>query len=155
MRLIISSAEEEIGEFDDAPVPLRTDYPSRKKKVPKTEGTYPTEYNMDKHMFQASVPFKPTDDEILEVAEGLDTQVREQLESLVTAKTRWLIIPPKGHEDLPKKMLIKQFNKIIILDEKDGVVRPSNTHEFENAKEAEYWLNNTIDQLKKAHYKVV
>ena len=41
-------------QFDDAQIPLRTTYPPPEEPAPKTDGTYPTRYNVDKLMFQAS-----------------------------------------------------------------------------------------------------
>jgi hypothetical protein len=160
MKLILAEAAE-AEQFDDAPVQYVTDYPDRKRYTKKKDeddegGGFPTETSMDKLMFQASaLPFKPTPEEILEVAQGLsNATVRRQLES-ITAKTRWLIVPPKGLEDVPKQMLIKQLNKIFVLTEEDATVHKGNTHEFDNAQEAQYWLDNTLEALRKAHYKVL
>lgn len=74
---------------------------------------------------------------------------------LAAGKSRWLIVPPKGHEDLGKKMLILQNDKVKVMNEDGNLVHTGNTHSFRSPKEAQDWIDRTVDQLKKAQYKVI
>ena len=70
-------------------------------------------------------------------------------------RSRWLIKPPVGHEDLPTKMMILQHNRVVVIDQRDTVSRPSNTHQFDTKGAALDWIERTLDQLKQARYRVL
>ena len=89
----IPGKEAEAEQFDDAQIPLRTTYPHLEEPAPKTDGTYPTRYNVDKMLFQASsdLPFKPTAKEVLEVANYVHSPIlKEQLTAMVFEDSDWL-----------------------------------------------------------------
>ena len=52
-------------------------------------------------------------------------------------------------------MLILQHNRVVVLDQRDSVSRPSNTHQFDTRVAAIEWIERTLDQLKQARYRVL